>query len=95
MNYQLNSFFCASKKHHIVIYKSLYEKICDSHRFITKIIDVIHFYLFFNVSLLNLIDKLNVRITVIDFVNDINLVMYSKFTEMNCVALKKIHDVCV
>ena len=53
------------------------------------------FYLFFNVSLLELINKLNMRVMAINFINNISLLMYNKFTETNCVALKKIHDVCV
>ena len=53
------------------------------------------FYLFFNVNLLKLIDRLNVRVMTIGFVNDIKLLTYDKSTEMNCAALKKTHDACV
>ena len=53
------------------------------------------FYLFFNVNLLKMTNRLNVWITTINFINDINLLTYDKSTEANCAALKKMHDVCV
>ena len=52
-------------------------------------------YLFFNVGLLKLIDRLKIKITTIDFVNNINLLIYKKSTKKNCVILKHIHFICV
>ena len=52
-------------------------------------------YLFFNAGLLKLIDKLKIKITTIDFVNNINLLIYETFTKKNCVILKHIHFICV
>ena len=52
-------------------------------------------YLFFNADLLKLINKLNVKITTINFVNNINLLIYKKFMKKNCVILKYIHFVCI
>ena len=52
-------------------------------------------YLFFNAGLLELIDKSDVKITIINFVNNINLLIYKKFTKKNCAILKHIHFVCV
>ena len=53
MNHQLNrlnSFFCKSKKHYIVIYKSHHEKIYNSHKFVIKSINVVHFLFCFLTS---------------------------------------------
>ena len=36
-------------------------------------------YLFFNAGLLKLIDRLKIKITIINFVNNINLLIYKKF----------------
>ena len=52
-------------------------------------------YLFFNAGLLKLIDKLKIKITIINFVKNINLLIYKKFTKKNCVILKCIHFTCV
>ena len=52
-------------------------------------------YLFFNADLLELIDRLKVKIIIINFVNNINLLIYKKFTKKNCAILKCIHFVCV
>ena len=52
-------------------------------------------YVFFNAGLLKLIDKLKMKITIINFINNINLLIYKKFMKKNCVILKHIHFVCV
>ena len=52
-------------------------------------------YLFFNAGLLKLIDKLKIKITTINFVNNINLLIYKKFTKKNYIILKHIHFVCI
>ena len=95
MNCQLNNFFYKSKKHYIVICESYYEKICNSHKFIKKLLMSFIFYLFFNASLLKLINRSNVHITAIGFINDINLLTYDKSTKTNCAALKKMHNIYV
>ena len=51
-------------------------------------------YLFFNADLLELIDKLKIKVIAINFMN-INLLIYKKFMKKNCVILKHIHFVCV
>ena len=48
-------------------------------------------YLFFNAGLLKLIDRLKIKIIIIDFVNNINLLIYKKFTKKNCAILKYIY----
>ena len=52
-------------------------------------------YLFFNACLLKLIDKLKIKIIAIDFVNNINLLIYKKFMKKNYTILKRIHFICV
>ena len=52
-------------------------------------------YLFFNAGLLELIDRSKIKAIAIDFVNDINLLIYEKSTKENCAILKRIHFVCV
>ena len=52
-------------------------------------------YLFFNADLLKLIDRSKIKITIINFVNKINLLIYKKFTKKNYTILKCIHFACV
>ena len=52
-------------------------------------------YLFFNAGLLKLIDRSKIKIITIDFVNNINLLIYKKFIKKNCAILKHIHFACV
>ena len=52
-------------------------------------------YLFFNADLLELIDKSKIKTTTINFVNNINLLIYKKFTKKNYAILKHIHFICV
>ena len=46
-------------------------------------------YLFYNANLLKSCENVRLRLSVIEFVNDINILMYSKLTERNCEMLKK------
>ncbi len=52
------------------------------------------FFLFFNVSLIEKCKALRIKIEVLDFVNDINILVYDKFTEEICRTLSKAHNVC-
>jgi len=52
------------------------------------------FFLFFNVSLIEKCEALKIKIEVLDFVNDINILVYDRFTEEICKTLSKAHDVC-
>ena len=51
-------------------------------------------YLFFNAGLLEMLNRLNVKITGINFMNNVNLLVFDRFTEKNCMMLKGIHIVC-
>ncbi len=51
-------------------------------------------FLFFNVSLIEKCKALKIKIEVLDFVNDINILVYDRFTEEICKTLSKIHNVC-
>ena len=46
-------------------------------------------YLFYNANLLKSCKNVKLRFNVIEFVNDINILMYSESTERNCEMLKK------
>ncbi len=50
--------------------------------------------LFFNVSLIEKCEALKIKIEVLDFINDINILVYDRFIEEICKALSKAHDVC-
>ncbi len=52
-------------------------------------------FLFFNASLIKKCEALRIKIKVLDFVNDINILVYDRFTEEICRILSKAHDVCV
>ena len=46
-------------------------------------------YLFYNANLLNSCEDVRLCFNVIEFVNDINILIYSKSTKRNCEMLKK------
>ena len=51
-------------------------------------------FLFFNISLIEKCKTLKIKIEVLNFVNNINILVYDKFIEEICKTLSKIHDVC-
>ena len=46
-------------------------------------------YLFYNANLLKTCENVKLRLSVTNFVNDINILIYSEFTKWNCEMLKK------
>jgi hypothetical protein len=52
------------------------------------------FYLFYNVDLLKIFEKSSRRIKIVNFVNDINFLIYDIFTKQNCRTLKHLHQEC-
>ncbi len=51
-------------------------------------------YLFYNANILKSLKRSRYRIIVIEFMNDINILIYETSTKNNCTALKKIHVEC-
>ena len=51
-------------------------------------------YLFYNVDLLKNCDDIRLRTSIIDFVNDVNILTYDDSTKKNCEKLKKIYRKC-
>ncbi len=51
-------------------------------------------FLFFNASLIEKCEALRIKIEVLNFVNDINILVYDRFTEEICRTLSKAYDVC-
>ncbi len=51
-------------------------------------------FLFFNISLIKKCKALRIKIKVLDFINNINILIYNKFTEEICRTLSKAHNVC-
>jgi len=51
-------------------------------------------FLFFNASLIEKCEALKIKIEVLDFINDINILVYDRFTEEICRTLSKAHNVC-
>jgi len=51
-------------------------------------------FLFFNASLIEKYEALGIKIEVLGFVDDINILAYDRFTEETCRTLSKAHDVC-
>ena len=49
-------------------------------------------YLFYNANLLKMCNDVRLRISVTEFVNDINILTYSESTKRNCQILKQIYD---
>ncbi len=52
-------------------------------------------YLFYNANLLKLFEQSSRKMIVIDFVNDINILIYDINTINNCRLLKKMHEHCL
>ncbi len=53
------------------------------------------FFLFFNAELFDTIETQGVKMFTVNFVNDINLLAYSKSTEKNCKTLTVTHNICM
>ncbi len=51
-------------------------------------------YLFYNANILKAFEISKYKITVINFVNDINILTYDISTTSNCKALKQTHAMC-
>ncbi len=51
-------------------------------------------YLFYNVNLLKACDNIRLRTSFIDFINDVNILIYKKFMKCNCRVLSEIYDRC-
>jgi hypothetical protein len=51
-------------------------------------------YLFCNVDLLKMCDKLNVNINFLRYIEDANILIYDKNTNENCRNLEKMHNLC-
>ncbi len=51
-------------------------------------------FLFFNASLIEKCEALRIKIKVLNFVNDINILAYNRFIEEICRTLSRMHDVC-
>ncbi len=52
-------------------------------------------FLFFNASLIEKCKALKIKIEVLNFINDINILAYDKFIKKICKTLSKTHNVCV
>ena len=52
-------------------------------------------FLFFNASLIKKCKALRIKSEVLDFINNINTLVYNRFTEEICRILSKAHNVCV
>ncbi len=59
-----------------------------------KFLILLIFFLFFNTSLIKKCKALKIKIEVLNFVNDINILVYNKFIEEICKTLSKAHDIC-
>jgi len=52
-------------------------------------------FLFFNVSLIEKCKALRIKIKVLNFINDINILIYNRFIEEICKTLSKIYNICM
>ncbi len=52
------------------------------------------FFLFFNASLIEKCEALKIKIEMLNFINDINILVYDKFTKEICRILSKAHNIC-
>ena len=59
-----------------------------------KFLILLIFFLFFNTSLIKKCKALKIKIEVLNFVNNINILVYNKFIEEICKTLSKAHNIC-
>ncbi len=52
------------------------------------------FFLFFNASLIEKCKALRIKIKVLNFVNNINILAYDRFIEEICRTLSRVHNIC-
>ncbi len=52
-------------------------------------------FLFFNASLIEKCEALKIKIEVLDFINNINILVYDRFIEEICKTLSKAYNVCL
>jgi len=58
-----------------------------------KFLILLILFLFFNASLIKKCKTLKIKIEVLDFINDINILTYDKFIEEICRTLSKVHNI--
>ncbi len=51
-------------------------------------------YLFYNVDLLKMCDKLEINTKSLKYADDVNILIYDKITNENCKSLKRVHKFC-
>jgi hypothetical protein len=51
-------------------------------------------YLFYNVDLLKMCDKLEINTRFLKYADDVNILIYDKSTNENCKSLKRVHKLC-
>ena len=51
-------------------------------------------FLFFNISLIEKCKALKIKIEMLNFINDINILAYNRFIEEICRTLSRMHDIC-
>ncbi len=61
-----------------------------SQRFLISLI----LFLFFNASLIKKCKALEIKIKVLNFINDINILIYDKITESICKTLSQAYNIC-
>ena len=84
-----------TKRRAFIIINGRRSKIRTVHVDISQSLSVsLIFYFFFNVDLIDQCVRFKLKTNVIKFVNDVNILTYSKSTENNCKTFSKLHDVC-
>ncbi len=53
------------------------------------------FFLFFNVNLIEKCKTLRIKIKVLNFIDNINILIYNRFIEKICKTLSRAHDICM
>jgi hypothetical protein len=51
-------------------------------------------YLFYNADLLKMCDKFEINTRFLKYADDVNILIYDKNTNENCINLKRIHKFC-
>ncbi len=73
------------------------EQTSDMHKInadiLQKFLISLILFLFFNASLIKKCKTLKIKIEVLDFINDINILTYDKFIEEICKTLSKVHNI--
>ena len=94
MNSKMSTEFSSEQKHNYNINERVISVLLIRINISQKSSISLILYLFYNADLLNICEKLEIKINDLNFVNDVNILIYSISTKKNCRTLEVMHKKC-